>query len=244
MGRLKGRIALITGATSGIGAACAELMAVEGAKVIIVGRSVHKGKEIEEKIKKAGGEATFISCDVTIESDIILLKEKCISQYGKLDILVNNAGILLTGTVEDIEEQDWQKTFDTNMKSCFLMTKHFIGLLKETKGVILNDASINGLQSCIMGRSYMYSSSKAAMVQFTKLCAKNYAKEVRVNCICPGITDTALYTNRDFSRWDEMIPMGRIATSEEIAKAAIFLLSDDAAYITGVALPVDGGMSI
>lgn len=244
MRRLEGKVALITGATSGIGAACAEAMAAEGAKVIIVGRTEEKGKQVEDKIRRAGGEAIFMACDVTIEEEIITLKKKCVDQYGKLDILMNNAGVLLTGTVEEIDEKDWQQTFDTNMKSCFLMTKHFMSLLKDVKGVVLNNASANGLQSCIQGRSYMYSSSKAAVIQFTKLCALNYAGQIRVNCICPGVIDTPIFTNRDFTRWDGMIPMDRIGTAGEVAKAAVFLVSDDAAYITGVALPVDGGMSI
>ena len=125
------------------------------------------------------------------------------------------------------------------------MTKYFISLLSENRGVILNNASVAGLPSFVDGKgAYMYSASKAAVIQFTKLCAKNYAGCLRVNCICPGVVDTPIFTNRDFSRFNNKIPMGRVARPEEIAKGALFLVSEDASYITGAVLPIDGGMSI
>ncbi len=245
MKKLEGKVALITGATSGIGASCAQLLAAEGAKVVLTGRNQDHGQKIENEIKKAGGEAYFIRCDVTDEKNIIDMRDIIKEKYGRLDILFNNAGILITGTLEDISEEEWQKTYDVNVKGYFLMTKYFIKMLQKTRGVIVNDASVTGLPTFVQGRaSYMYSSSKAAVIQFTKLCALNYAREVRVNCICPGIVDTPIYTNRDFSRFDDKIPMGRVAKPEEIAKVVLFLVSEDASYITGVALPIDGGMAI
>jgi len=245
MGKLNDRIALITGATSGIGESCAELFAKEGAEVLVVGRNEDRGKEVEGRIRKSSGKAKFLKCDVTSEKEISMLSQKVKEKYGRLDILINNAGILLTNRLEDLLEEEWQRTYDVNVKGYFLMTKYFIELLRRTHGVIINDASITGLPTFVQGAaSYMYSSSKAAVIQFTKLCALNYAKEVRINCICPGIVDTPIYTNRDFSRFDGKIPMGRVAQPEEIAKAFLFLASDDASYITGVALPVDGGMAI
>lgn len=245
MGKLGGKTALITGATSGIGESIALMMAEEGACVIIVGRDHGRGKKVEGRIKAQGGDGVFLPCDTTKEKEIILLKEKIEHIHGGLNILINNAGVFLTASLELSEEKDWQISFDTNVKGYFLMTKHFIPLLVRNKGVILNNASVAGMSSFIEGKgSYMYSASKAAVIQFTKLCAKNYAREVRVNCICPGVVDTPIFTNRDFSRFDDKIPMGRVAKPEDIAKAALFLVSDDAAYITGAALPVDGGMSI
>lgn len=245
VGRLKGKLALITGATSGIGESCARVFALEGAEVIIVGRNQQNGSRIERSINERGGRARYIQCDVSNEKEIIRLKNIVKEDYGRLDILINNAGILLLDELEDFSEDDWQNTYDVNVKGYFLVTKHFIQLLRKAKGVIINDASVTGLPSFISGRkSYAYSSSKAAVIQFTKLCALNYAKEVRVNCVCPGIVDTPIYTNRDFSRFEDKIPMGRVAQSDEIAKVILFLASADAAYITGVALPVDGGMSI
>ncbi len=245
MNKLAGKIALITGATSGIGESLSLAMAQEGANVILVGRNIDRGREVEEKIKKQGGECAFFSCDIIEEENVVKLKEQMREKYGRINILVNNAGVFLTAPIELTEEKDWKTSFDTNVKGAFLMTKHFISLLAENEGVILNNSSVAGMPSFVDGKgAYMYSASKAAVIQFTKLCAKNYAKKVRVNCICPGVVDTPIFTNRDFSRFDDKIPMGRVAKPEEIAKAALFLVSEDAAYITGAVLPVDGGMSI
>lgn len=245
MKKLENKIALITGATSGIGESCAELLASEGAAVILTGRNKERGTAVANRICGQGKTAVFIQCDVTKEQEILALKNRVRKEFGKLDILINNAGILITNKLEDITEEEWQQTYDVNVKGYFFMTRHFIGMLQESNGVIVNDASVTGLPTFVQGAaSYMYSSSKAAVIQFTKLCAKNYAKEVRINCICPGIVDTPIYTNRDFSRFDGKIPMGRVAQPEEIAKAVLFLVSDDASYITGVALPIDGGMAI
>lgn len=244
-GRLDGKLALITGATSGIGESCAKVLALEGAEAIIVGRNQKNGSRVEKFINERGGRARYIPCDVSDEKEIIKLKNMVEEDYGRLDILINNAGVLVLDELEKFSEEDWQSTYDVNVKGYFLVTKHFIQLLCKAKGVIINDASVTGLPSYVSGRkSYAYSSSKAAVIQFTKLCALNYAKDVRVNCICPGIVDTPIYTNRDFSRFDDKIPMGRVAQPDEIAKVVLFLVSDDASYITGVALPIDGGMSI
>lgn len=245
MNKLLGKVALITGATSGIGESIAELMAQEGADVIIVGRNVDRGKCVAEKVKKYADHSLFVECDVTREDAVVALKQEIEKKYGRLDILVNNAGVFLTAPLEDTTEEDWQKSFDINVKGYYLMTKHFVEMLTKSKGTILNNASVAGLSSFVDGKgAYMYSASKAAVIQFTKLCAKNYAKDIRINCICPGVVDTPIFTNRDFSRFDGKIPMGRVAMPEEIAKVALFLTSEDASYITGAVIPVDGGMSI
>lgn len=245
MGKMNGKVALVTGATSGIGESIALVLAQEGAFVVAAGRNADRGKAVAEEAERQGGMGCFLPCDTTKEEDIIRLRQQIQERYGRLDILVNNAGVFLTAPIEDIREEDWHCTFDTNVKGYFLMTKHFISLLSESRGVILNNASVAGLPYFVDGRgAYAYSASKAAVIQFTKLCAKNYAQRVRVNCICPGVVDTPIFTNRDFSRFDGRIPMGRVARPEEIAKAALFLLSEDASYITGAVLPVDGGMSI
>lgn len=245
MEKLNGKAALITGGTSGIGASIAKIFAGEGAQVVIAGRNCERGEQIVREIKESGSSGSFFSCDTTNEEEIIRLAEQIKEDYGNLDVLVNNAGVFLTAPLEEMSEGDFQKTFDTNVKGYFLMTKYFLPLLKKRGGVILNNASAAGMPSFIDGKgAYMYASSKAAVIQFTKLCAKNYAPDIRVNCICPGVVDTPIFTNRDFTRFQGKIPMGRIAESEEIAKAALFLVSDDAAYITGAVLPVDGGMSL
>lgn len=245
MEKLKGKTALITGGTSGIGAGIAQVFSDEGARVIIVGRNRKRGEQIVDEIKRKGIFGSFFSCDTTREEDVICLKKQVAEEFENIDILVNNAGVFLTAPMEEMLENDFQKTFDTNVKGYFLMVKHFLPLLKEKGGVIINNASVAGMPSFVDGKgAYMYSASKAAVIQFTKLCAKNYAPDIRVNCICPGVVDTPIFTNRDFSRFADKIPLGRIAKPEEIARAALFLASQDAAYITGAVLPVDGGMSI
>lgn len=245
MRKLEGKNAIITGATSGMGAETARLFANEGANVIIVGRNIERGKRMEEEIQDGGGLANFFLCDVRAENQIIELKQKILSRYDKIDILFNNAGVFLTSSLDEIKNEDWDNSFDTNINSVMYMTRHFINLLEKTHGCIINNASISGLQSWTSGtKNYMYGASKAAMIKFSKLCALNYAKTVRVNCICPGIVDTEIFVNRDFSRFDGVIPMGYIAKPIDVAKVVLFLASEDASYITGAVIPVDGGMSL
>lgn len=245
MGKLDGKIALITGATSGIGEATAKLFALEGAKVILVGRNEEKGNAIVKEIEDDNGHAYFFQCDVTDTNQIEELKKDVKIKYGTLDILFNNAGVLLMSRLENIDPEEWKKCFDVNTNSHMYMSKAFMDMLIESKGNIINNASIDGLQSNVRGRAtYMYASSKAATIQFTQILALNYSDRVRVNCLCPGLTRTNLFTNRDFSRFDGTIPIGRIAEPIEIAKVALFLASDDASYVTGSVINVDGGASL
>lgn len=245
MGKLDGKIALITGATSGLGEAFAKLFAEEGAEVVLVGRSAERGEKIREEIQQAGGRARFMECDVSREENVQQLRREYGEVYDRLDILVNNAGILVTSPLEEIKEEDWHRVYAINTDAVMYMTKAFIGLVIASHGNILNNASIDGLQSNIRGRStYLYATSKAATIQFTKLCALNYSDRIRVNCLCPGTTETPFFTNRDFSRFHDVIPIGRVAQPIEIAKAALFLVSDDASYVSGAVLTVDGGASL
>lgn len=245
MKKLEGKIALITGATSGIGKACAKLFAEEGAFVIIVGRNMERGNQVQNDIIANGGKAEFVKCDVTDENQIAELNKYVISEHGKLNILFNNAGILLMSCLENINSNDWKKSFEVNTCSYMYMSKAFIDILCNNRGCILNTASIDGLQSNVRGRAtYMYASAKAATIQFTQILALNYSDKIRVNCICPGLTETNLFTNRDFSRFDGTIPIGRIAQPIEIARVALFLVSDDASYVTGAVINVDGGASL
>lgn len=245
MGRLDGKVALITGATSGIGWASAKLFAEEGATVIAVGRNKKRGEEIEGYVNSVSGKGCFYQCDVTDEKQIVKLKEFVVERYGKLDILFNNARILLMSRLESINSEEWDKSFKINTTACMYMSKNFIDILVKNNGCILNNASIDGLHSNVRGRStYMYASSKAATIQFTQVLALNYSNNIRVNCICPGVTETNLFTNKDFTRFNGTIPIGRIAKPIEIAKVALFLVSDDASYITGSVINVDGGASL
>lgn len=245
MGKLDGKIAVITGGTSGIGAATAELLAQEGARVIIAGRGVQRGEKVAKEMRTKGLEVVFQPCDVAELDSCQQLRAYVENKYGQLDILVNNAGILITGSLEELSDEEWDKTYSINTKGMMHMCKAFIDMLQSSHGVILNNASINGLNSYIKGkRSYMYATSKAAAIQFTRYMAKNYAPEVRVNALCPGMTVTNLFTNRDFSRFDGVNLLGRMAQPEEIAKVALFLVSDDSSFMTGSVIVADGGETI
>lgn len=236
---------LITGATSGIGRETAKAFSAGGANVIIVGRNSERGEKIVNTIRSNNKCAVFIACDVTKPDEIKSLKNYLISINIKIDVLVNNAGVFITQALEEINYDDWVASFRANLDGAMLMTKAFIKDLEERKGVIVNNASVSGLDIFTSGsKNYMYGASKAALIKFSKLCALNYAPNVRVNVVCPGIVDTEIFENRDFSRFNGVIPMGYISKPEQIAKAIVFLASDEASYITGAVLPVDGGMSL
>ena len=246
MGKLDGKIALVTGGTSGMGRAFSMLFAAEGATVIVVGRNTENGVNIVSEIKKAGGKAVFEYCDVTDSESIKDLAYRVTKNYKNLDILVNNAGILITSPLEEINEDEWLTVFDTNVHAMMRVTQAFIKMLEMSKGTILNNTSIDGLQSLVRGRAnYAYCASKSAAIKFSQQLALNYTpKGVRVNCLCPGVTETPFFTNRDFTRFNDAIPMGRVGQPEEIAKAALFLVSEDASYISGAILTVDGAASL
>ena len=245
MRKLEGKVAVITGGSSGIGGSSAELFAQEGAQVIVFAREEERCRKKVEEIEKQGGKAAYFAGDVSKLEDIQALRHMVLDKYGRLDILFNNAGILLTGALDELSDEEWDKTYEVNVKAVMRMCRAFISLLQENRGVILNNASINGLHSYIKGkRSYMYATSKSAVIQFTKYVAKNYAPEVRANVLCPGITVTNLFTNRDFSRFADSNLLGRMAQPEEIAKVALFLVSDDASFVTGATIIADGGETI
>ncbi|MDD6153369.1 MAG: SDR family NAD(P)-dependent oxidoreductase [Elusimicrobia bacterium] len=246
MNRLLGKVALITGGTSGMGLACANLFAREGAKVLVTGRDKERGKKITETAARNGADISFFPCDVSNEQDVKNVMDYLIQKYGRLDILFNNAGVMLPSMeIERMPVADWKQTLDINLTGCFLMSRYAKPYLVQTKGNIVNNASIAGLQHYAVGRSYAYSASKAAVIQFSHQMAKNYAPEgVRVNCICPGIILTPILHGRDPKIYEERIPLGRIGMPEDVAKVVLFLVSDDAAYLTGVVLPIDGGVSL
>lgn len=186
-----------------------------------------------------------MQADVTRLEDIERLKKLIEADYGRLDMLFNNAGVLITGSLEELTDEEWDASYEANVKATMHMCKAFMPMLQAAHGVILNNASINGLNSYIKGRrSYMYATSKAAAIQFTRYLAKNYAPDVRVNALCPGMTKTNLFTNRDFSRFKDVNLLGRMADPMEIAEVAYFLLSDKSSFITGSIIVADGGETI
>ncbi len=246
MKKFNEKVALITGATSGIGEAAAKMFAEHGASVVLVGRNKEKGSKLEQEIIQKGQNAYFIACDVSKEEDVTEMVNKAVKKYKKIDILFNNAGVMLPSCeIERMPVDDWKKSIDINLTGCFLVSRYVKPYLIKEKGTIINNASIAGLQHYAAGRSYAYSASKAAVIQFSHQMAKNYGEEgVRVNCICPGIIDTPILGDRDRSVYAQRVPLKRLGTPEDVAKIVLFLASDDAEYLTGVVLPVDGGVSL
>jgi len=243
--KLKNKVAIITGGSSGIGKATAILFAEEGCKIIIADVDSKSGKEVEKMIRSKGGEAFFIKTGVTNSSEVKKLMDKTVEKYGKLDILFNNAGIYFMKSFEKITEDDWDKTLDINLKGAFLCSKYALPLLKKTKGTIINNASVLGIKP--EPESAAYCASKAGLISLTRAMALEYSKiGIRVNCVCPGpiltpLLKKALPTKKDLGRVASYMPMKRIGTSGEVAKVVLFLASDDASYVTGAIYTVDGG---
>lgn len=241
-----GKTALITGATSGIGAATAKLLAQRGCRVVLAGRNAERGTGVMREIVAEGGTAIYIPCDVSREDEVRELIDKATESYGGVDILFNNAGVMLPSMeIERMPVEDWRTSFDINISGMFLVTRYAKPYLQKSRGVIINNASIAGLQHYAAGRSYAYSASKAAVIQFSHQMAKNYGEDhIRVNCICPGIIDTPILGDRNRRIYAERIPLGYVGQPEDVAKVVAFLASDAANYLTGVVLPIDGGASL
>ena len=246
--RLEGKVAIVTGAGSGIGKATALLFASEGAKVVVAEINEDAGKKTVEEIKDAGGETIFVKTDATKEADCANMVKAAVGEFGKLNILFNNVGKGSGGTVVTTTEEYWDDIMTMNMKPAFFGSKHAIPeMIKAGGGSIVNMASIGGLSGQF---SATFSASKGGIVHLTRSMAVAHAKEgVRVNCVCPGYIDTPMirYTvlkdpeNR--KRVSARHPMNRVGTAEEIAYAVLFLASDEASFVTGVILPIDGGFT-
>ena len=248
--RLLNKVALITGGTSGIGEATALLFANEGAKVTITGRNEERGNEVTDLILKGGGQAIFIQTDVSKADDCRRAVDETVRAFGRIDILFNNAGVFFAHTALDCSEQEWDLQIDINLKGTFLMSKFALpGMIAQGSGVIINNSSGWGLVGG--DAAVAYCASKGGVVLLTKAMAIDHGRQgIRVNCICPGDVDTPMLPEDARLRglnWDKYLagcanrPMGRIGTPDEIAKAALFLASDDSSFMTGAALVVDGG---
>ncbi|MBC7263205.1 MAG: SDR family oxidoreductase [Chloroflexi bacterium] len=249
--KLQDRVALISGGNSGIGRATAVLFAKEGARVSIVARDETRGSQTLEEIAKSGGQAIFLACDIRKAGDCQKAVERTIEAFGRLDILVNNAGVIYPGkTVVDTTEEEWDRTMEVNVKGAYLMSRYAIPwMVKNGGGVIINTASVWGL---VGGKgAAAYCASKGAMVLLTKAMALDHASQnIRVNCICPGSVDTPMLRQEMEELggveklrpvFESKHPLGRICTPEEVAKAALYLASDDSTFVTGCSLVIDGG---
>src|SRR5438270_7434038 len=248
--RLKDRVALITGGTSGIGEATALLFAKEGAKVAVTGRNGERGAAVAAKIKEFGSDGIFVRADVSVADDCRRAVDETVRAFGRLDILFNNAGVFYPQTALECSEREWDEQIDVNLKGTFLMSKCALpGMIAQKSGVIVNNSSGWG----IVGGDHAvaYCASKGGVVLMTKAMAIDHgAQGIRVTCNCPGDVETPMLPQDAKMRglkWEDYLagcanrPLARIGTVEEIAKAVLFLASDDASFMTGAALVVDGG---
>lgn len=254
--RFEGRVALVTGASSGIGKVTAQVFAREGARVVVTtGTNVKGGEETVRLIRSAGGEASFVRCDVSREDEVESMVRKCVELYGRLDVAFNNAGVGPDGArypvapVSEYPEEAWRRMLDINLTGVFHCLKFEIRqMLRQKSGAIVNNASVG---ACRGNYGFSpYNASKSGLVFLSQAAAiENAPHGIRINTILPGPTGrTSLMEN--FSNTDDrpdfenLVPLRRIAEPEEMAEAVMWLCSDAAAFITGIAMPVDGGLSI
>ena len=244
--RLRDKVAIITGAASGIGKATAILFAEHGAKVVVADIDENGGNQTVANIKDNDNEAIFIHTDVTINEDTEQMVEKTVNTYGKLDVLFSNAGIAMRLPVADLSVEDWHRCLDVNLTGVFLCAKAAIPVMKQNGGgSIINMSSIYGLVGADVRAAYV--ASKGAVTNLTRGMALDYAEDnIRVNCICPGFVETPLVAGvvknpTEYQKLANKHPMRRLGQPEEIAYGALYLASDESAFVTGIALPIDGG---
>ncbi|MFF0831105.1 SDR family NAD(P)-dependent oxidoreductase [Brevibacillus sp. NPDC003359] len=242
--RLENKVAIVTGGASGIGETSVRLFAKEGAKVVIADFSP-RGNELAEELNQAGFDALFVKTDVTKQDEVKNMVSATVEKFGKVDILFANAGIAKDAPGHLLSMEDWQRTIDINLTGVFLCDKYVIEqmLAQGTGGAIVNCGSIHSHA----GKAGVtaYSSAKGGVKLLTQTLGLTYAKQgIRVNAVCPGYIDTPLIAGRNEALNEHLIglhPMGRLGKPEEVAKAVLFLASDDASFVTGTSLLVDGG---
>lgn len=256
---IQGKVVLITGGATGMGKATAREFASLGAKVVVTtGHSIEKGKAVAEEIRKNGGEAMFLPCDISDEQSVKACIDEVVKTYGRLDCAFNNAGVgpdgvkIPYGPLTEWSIENWDKVMNTNLRGLFFCLKYeLLQMQKQGKGSIVNTASIGGLK---MAPNFgAYGPSKAGVIALTRTAAVENAKNgIRVNVVCPGpTTGTELMANTLATNPEEenllkehVIPMGKLGTAEDVARAVVWLCSDYAGHTTGQALSVDGGMHI
>jgi NAD(P)-dependent dehydrogenase (short-subunit alcohol dehydrogenase family) len=250
MMRFRGKSTIVTGAGSGIGKAAAGLFAHEGAHVAVIDSSSENGMKTIDEIEESGGDAFFVGIDITDEEEVHDAVDKINEKCQGIDILCNNAGIELSRPLIEMKEEEWDRVLNVNLKGMYLLSKYVLPhMMKRRKGSVVNTSSISGLLG--WPDSSAYCASKGGVILLTKEMAVEYGSyNIRVNCICPGTTLTPMIERllsleespaESREAIKRMHPLGRFASPEEIARAILFLASDEASFITGAVLPVDGG---
>jgi len=248
--RLEGKVALITGGTSGIGSATALRFAKEGAAVVITGRNAERGEDVVRQITAQGGDAMFVRSDVRLADDCRNAVEKTLERFGKIDILFNNAGVFHPKTIPECTEEEWDETIESSLRGAFLMSKYALpSMIERRSGSIIHTSSGWGFQGGAGAAAYC--AAKGGLVVMAKAMAIDHGKDgIRVNCVCPGDVLTPMLHDDAEKRgmsWDDYAagaadrPLGRIGSVDEIADAVVFLASDESSFITGESLVVDGG---
>ena len=253
MTRLAGKIAFITGGGTGIGRACAVAFAREGAGVSLAGRRIEPLEAVAREVRMAGGQAHVTTCDVTSRAQVEAALASAEQHFGRLTTIVNNAGALLVANAEGTSDEDWDRIIDANLKSAFLVSRAALAALRRARGgsIINMSSSSSGIVS--MKQRVAYSSSKAGVIGLTHAMAMDHAEEgIRVNVICPAMVETEMVRELYTKQADPeaalrarraTIPMGRFGRSEDVAHLAVYLASDESSWMTGVALPLDGGLT-
>jgi len=250
--RLAGKTALITGGGTGIGRACAVLFAREGAKVAVAGRRAEPPAAVAAELSGAGDQAFAVVCDVTKSAEVERAVQSVVARFGRLDVAVNNAGAVLTATAEETSEADWDRLLGVNLKGTFLVSRAVLPELRKAGGgVIINIGSVLGLVG--MKQRAAYAAAKGGVTLLTKAMALDHAHEgIRINCICPSLVETELIRelfsvvpDPEAHRRQRIaqIPLGRLGRPEDVAQLALFLASEESSWLTGAALPLDGGLT-
>ncbi len=249
-GKLGGKVAIVTGASRGIGRAIAKRFSEEGAKVVInYNSSAKEAEELQREVARHGGESLAVKADVSNSKDVKSLVDATIAKFGRIDILVNNAGIIFRKKILESVEEEWDRTMDVNLKSVYLCSKAVAPvMIQQKRGKIVNVSSISGLNAPPSALEIPdYAASKAGVVGLTKALALNLAPTINVNVVCPGATETDMLRQMSDAARTARIsetPLGRLGRPEEVADAVLFLASDDSDFVTGETLVVSGGRSM